>query len=398
MVEAVYGFLAECDSMNFVRIVTVGSALLVAGQTQAALPVIDTANLMQQYKSVLQSAQQLEQQVMAVAQLKAQLEQQIATVASLAHAPANELNSLRSQLSQITSLPNAANMQSMVSGTNGGGLSPMLNSLSQVGSGITGLQNLAGQLYQTSQDRMNALRNLEDSLASSPDAKSTADINGEIALQQAQLAAQQVQGAALHSMAAAQSSRMVADDAARWVCWQAVALKRNGTLGPLGADECANVTSQAPATWDSGALTADGSNPDGGGSGGGADGGGGTDIAPSANYAQYMGRVVGSGSCAVFAETATPGLGTTAGWRPGQSVQGASLAVGTPIATFQGQNYTNSMNGNSHTALYMGQNAQGIQVMDAWVGQPAHMRTINWNGNTPANSGTAFRVITHASA
>jgi hypothetical protein len=47
---------------------------------------------------------------------------------------------------------------------------------------------------------------------------------------------------------------------------------------------------------------------------------------------------------------------------------GATLAVGTAIATFdENGRYANDTHGKSHAAIYLGQTAAGIQVLDQWL-------------------------------
>jgi len=46
-----------------------------------------------------------------------------------------------------------------------------------------------------------------------------------------------------------------------------------------------------------------------------------------------------------------------------------------------------------HAAIYMGQNAAGIQVWDQWVGHPVSQRTIRWGGSGLSNNGNSFYVI-----
>src|SRR5208283_516950 len=112
-----------------------------------------------------------------------------------------------------------------------------------------------------------------------------------------------------------------------------------------------------------------------GDAGGGAVTGSGSVVA--VNYSQYLGQSVGSGQCAVLVEAADPSVGLTATWVQGASVQGnTSLAPGTIVATF-GPNgtYTGLQDRSAHAAIYLGQNDQGIQVMDQWAGQAAGIRT-----------------------
>ena len=110
-----------------------------------------------------------------------------------------------------------------------------------------------------------------------------------------------------------------------------------------------------------------------------------------------IGRSVGSGQCVALVQASQPSVGRTAGWSRGAAVMGnAALAPGTPIATFStAGRYTNATDGSSHAAIYLGQTAQGMQVLDQWQGSAAAVRTIPWvNPGAPAaNTGSAFRVI-----
>jgi hypothetical protein len=66
------------------------------------------------------------------------------------------------------------------------------------------------------------------------------------------------------------------------------------------------------------------------------------------------------------------------------------------IATFNASNrYANARDGSSHAAVYLGQNASGVQVLDQWAGSPAAVRVIPWHNpsGVAANTGSAFRVV-----
>lgn len=119
----------------------------------------------------------------------------------------------------------------------------------------------------------------------------------------------------------------------------------------------------------------------------------------ASSYSQYLGEAVGSGQCVALLQAADPGVGLTATWTPGAQVMGdTNLAPGTSIATFNSAGkYANATDGSSHAAIYLGQNSQGIQVMDQWLTQPASYRTIAWNnpGKTAANTGSQFYVVSH---
>ena len=117
----------------------------------------------------------------------------------------------------------------------------------------------------------------------------------------------------------------------------------------------------------------------------------------AADYAQYVGRSVGSGQCVALVQATNPSIGPTRNWQCGAPVQGnTDLRPGTIIATFDSSNrYANAMDGSSHAAIYLGQNERGIQVMDQWAGNTAAARTIPWTnpGGVAANTGTAFHVV-----
>jgi len=121
----------------------------------------------------------------------------------------------------------------------------------------------------------------------------------------------------------------------------------------------------------------------------------------ASGYTQYLGQSVGSGQCVALVQASDPSVGLTATWTQGAAVQGnTSLQPGTAIATFNANGqYANATDGSSHAAIYLGQNAQGIQVEDQWSNQPASIRTIPWNNptGTAANTGSSFYVVSHAS-
>lgn len=142
----------------------------------------------------------------------------------------------------------------------------------------------------------------------------------------------------------------------------------------------------------SGGGNGSGESGNGGGGGYSGSGGGGSGII-ARGYSQYEGQSVGSGECVALVQ-ATSGVGQTSTWAPGRQVQGSTdIPVGTVIATF-GENgtYTNTY-GRSHAAIYLGQNDQGIQVMDQWLNQPATVRTIGWTTRNPYESGSRFYVV-----
>ena len=143
-----------------------------------------------------------------------------------------------------------------------------------------------------------------------------------------------------------------------------------------------------------------------GGTGGGsgatsATGNGDSTGSAAASWSQYAGQDVGSGQCVALVQAADPSVGLTRTWAEGAQVQGnTQIQPGTAIATFDSSGrYANATDGSSHAAIYLGQNAQGIQVMDQWSNHAASYRTISWNnpGSTAANTGSQFYVVSHAS-
>ncbi|MGB8890294.1 MAG: BPSL0067 family protein [Candidatus Korobacteraceae bacterium] len=112
----------------------------------------------------------------------------------------------------------------------------------------------------------------------------------------------------------------------------------------------------------------------------------------------YQNTVVGSGQCVAYVQQAS-GAPLTSGWSQGSQVRGnADIQTGTAIATFNSDGqYTDSTDGTSHAAIYIGQNGVGLQVWDQWKGQPVHQRTIRFQGGAPGvkpvNDGDAFYVI-----
>jgi hypothetical protein len=108
----------------------------------------------------------------------------------------------------------------------------------------------------------------------------------------------------------------------------------------------------------------------------------------------YIGRIVGDGQCVAYVkECAHAPQAST--WIEGARVRGMQIPIGTAIATFQQGQYTSSTNGNSHAAIYLGQDDTAIYVLDQWTGQPVHTRPIFFKGGNdkPRNDGDAYSVI-----
>jgi len=105
----------------------------------------------------------------------------------------------------------------------------------------------------------------------------------------------------------------------------------------------------------------------------------------------------GNTECVVFVQQVTRAPRTTA-WTRGIRVKDAvagSIRRGTAIATFDDQgNYPLDGEGR-HAAIYLGQNAAGIQVLDQWNAQGRVLpRTIRFNRpGKRSNNGDTFYVI-----
>ncbi len=116
----------------------------------------------------------------------------------------------------------------------------------------------------------------------------------------------------------------------------------------------------------------------------------------ASGYADMLGQSVGTGQCVALAQ-ATSDVGYTSTWSPGAQVEGdTDIAVGTVIATFGSDGtYTNTY-GQSHTAIYLGQDSSGIYVEDQWLGHAASTRVIPWTTDNSYESGSQFDVVTHS--
>ena len=107
------------------------------------------------------------------------------------------------------------------------------------------------------------------------------------------------------------------------------------------------------------------------------------------------GKIYGNGHCVALVRDLS-GAPFTAQWRRGVRVRdNPSLAPGTAIATFDGDRYGNHTDGRSHAAILLEIKDDGLLVIDQWIGQSAHQRTIRWRGKTgfAVNDGDQFYVI-----
>lgn len=113
--------------------------------------------------------------------------------------------------------------------------------------------------------------------------------------------------------------------------------------------------------------------------------------------------LVGSQQCVALVQHYTKAPHTSA-WKAGETVMGnMTVRKGTAIATFANGKYANGTHGN-HAALYIGQNAGGIWVMDQWKGDPKKPNVSKryllskgkWKNGSfvdPSNNADAFSVI-----
>lgn len=387
--------------------------LLLAGACAVAVFYARTAraqivcsNCTTELMEVPREVARVKQVVDQIATLKSQLQQIENVYASVAHMPDAAL----SQLGQQLNVDRFRNPLPTTSGALGGMLNGSLlgnltglgqqylnqnriytpsandyaaNAMATNAASIANVQAMSDQLYQSAAAHTTTLQGLESQLASAPDDKAVADISARVQLEQTYIAGQQVQAQAISTMQAAQVRNADQQSSESRRCYIEAAIRHleTGTDGSTGNDPCARPAA-GQSQGGSGGLSADKTGLSGG--------------MVASGYDQYLGQAVGTGQCVALVQAADPGIGPTRNWAEGATVQGnAGLPVGTAIATFDGSGrYANALDGSSHAAIYLGQNAQGLIVEDQWAGQVAHQRVIPWSGNNASNSGSAFRVIT----
>jgi hypothetical protein len=123
-----------------------------------------------------------------------------------------------------------------------------------------------------------------------------------------------------------------------------------------------------------------------------------------ADYQQYVGSYYGANEqCVSLTRDFDSALPASSLWQQGEQVEGATdIAPGTPIATFNFDgaygppDSPGGASGVSHTGIYLGQDASGVQILDQWSGSGgASIHTIpwsSWGGNT-AEAGSQYYVI-----
>lgn len=377
------------------------------GAARAQLATL-CVNCVPELNQAIRDAQSLGQLIEQVRQMQMQYQQLVQTYQAIAHLPDNTLRQVGGMLNADqfrVPLPTSSSaIAALMNGSNLGSLTGVgqqfldANRIYQPPSGgfgaagmaqnaasIAGTMGALNNLYQSATGHVQALQQLEGVLASTPDAKAVADVQARLQMEQAALQAHQVQAQTISAWQQAQVrvTEQQRRESRRCYIDQVLQGLEGGT--PVSASTSASDSCAQPAAMQ------------GPGGGSGLGGGTGTQAGTASGYDQYNGQAVGSGQCVALVQAADSSVGLTRTWTQGAAVQGnTSLQPGTPIATFDANGtYGNHTDGSSHAAIYLGQDANGIQVMDQWMGQPAHYRTIRWNSNTAANSGSAFYVINH---
>lgn len=377
-------------------------ALSGAGEARAQWTCVNCTN---ELTELTREAARIQQVVQQIQQARSQVQELQNVYGSLRHLPENALT----QLGQELNLPQFRNplptatgaIGSLMNGTGMGSLNGLgqqylnqnriyaspdqdaaANSMASNANSIAGVQSMADQLYQSAAAHNNALQGLESQLESAPDAKAVADISARVQLEQTYIASQQVQAQAISTWQQAQvrSYEQQRRESRRCYIDAVLTQLQDGNQGGPAADAC----SQPAINGAAGGII-----PAAVGAGGGS---------VAAGFERFLGQSVGSGQCVALVQAADPNVGLTRTWTQGAQVMGnTELKPGTAIATFDGSGrYANATDGSSHAAIYLGQNAQGIQVQDQWAGQPSQVRTIRWNsGGTASNTGSAFHVVSH---
>lgn len=122
--------------------------------------------------------------------------------------------------------------------------------------------------------------------------------------------------------------------------------------------------------------------------------------APQGFEKKYKGKLIGTGHCVPFVQEATKAPHTGL-WKRGEKVRDNKvIRPGTAIATFDSEGtYKNNTDGTSHAAIYVQQDAVGIQVWDQWKTRAdgAGTRWIRFEpfgkSPKPVNDGDSYYVI-----
>jgi hypothetical protein len=115
----------------------------------------------------------------------------------------------------------------------------------------------------------------------------------------------------------------------------------------------------------------------------------------------YISPLTGETECVAFLQAAVDGIGSTTGWVEGGKIKKleegeAGPKAGTAIATFVDGKYPGPGK-KKHAAVYLGQDSDGIQVLDQWATQGKVLpRTIRWKvaaATSIQNDGNKYSII-----
>ncbi len=124
-------------------------------------------------------------------------------------------------------------------------------------------------------------------------------------------------------------------------------------------------------------------------------------MAPDTYRSRPFPNAAGQTECVEFIKQ-TLNAPATKLWREGTRVRKLNsgerdtIARGAAIATFVAGRYPQHGITDKHAAIYLGQNSEGIQVLDQWNEKGRVLpRTIPWKPHRPglSNDGNAFSVI-----
>jgi hypothetical protein len=110
---------------------------------------------------------------------------------------------------------------------------------------------------------------------------------------------------------------------------------------------------------------------------------------------QYLDEVVDNGQCMRHVQVVAD-VTHSSTLRQGVKVRGNSVEPGTVIGTFDANGcYANAEDGSSHVAIFVEETPEGLVVVDQWVGQPVHERTIRFKGGEglACDDGDQFYVV-----